>query len=115
MPGGKFPLSVAEKHKLFSATPVPKGDLKKWGDVYRERGLLHDALEFYRGADDEAAIRALSDSAVEEADLVLLVNVWASFKAPVPADALGRLQERAATLGKETVAQRASLLLVPSR
>ena len=115
MPGGKFPLSVAEKHKLFSATSVPKADLKKWGDVYREKGLLHDALELYRGAGDEAGVQALSEAAVEEADLVLFLNVWAALKAPVPADALSRLQERAAALGKEAVAQRASLLLVPSR
>lgn len=115
MPGGKFPLSVADKHKLFSAAPASRADLKRWGDVYREKGLLHDSLEFYQRAGDEEGIRSLAEPAVAEADLVLLQNVWAALKLPVPADALDRFQERAAALGKDAVAHRASLLLVPSR
>lgn len=115
MPGGKFPLSVADKHRLFSATSPPKADLKKWGDVYREKGFLHDALEFYQRAGDESSVRSLSDAAVEEADLVLLLNVWAALRTHAPPEVVGRLRERASVLGKDAVALRASLLLVPSR
>jgi hypothetical protein len=106
---------VAEKHKLFSAAPASRADLKRWGDVYREKGLLHDSLEFFFRAGDEEGIRSLAEPAVRDADLVLLQNVWAALKLPVPPDAVNRLQERAAALGKEAVVGRAALLRVPSR
>jgi len=115
MGGGKFPLSVAEKHKLFSTNPRPKGDLVRWGDRYRDKGLLHDALEFYVNAGEESAIRALAESAVEQADLVLLLNAWAALSAPPPPEAIKRLHDRALALGKEAEANRAALLLVSAR
>jgi len=111
---GKFPLSVAEKHGLFSQLPVPRAELVRWGDRYREKGLFHDALEFYIRAMESEAIRALGEQAVEQADLVLLLNAYVALGSPAPQDAVKRLHDRALALGKEAVASRAALLLVPS-
>lgn len=115
MSAGKFPLSVAEKHKLFSTASPPKADLVHWGNLYRDKGLVHDALEFYIRAGEEGAIRTLAESAVEQADLVLLLNTWAALSAPVPPEAVKRLHDKALALGKEAVANRAALHLVPAR
>lgn len=115
MGGGRFPLSVAEKHKLFSVTPPQKADLVSWGNRYREKGLLHDALEFYIRAGEDDAIRALAESAAEQADIVLLLNAWTAMGSPPPPEAMKRLHDRALALGKESVASRAALHLVSAR
>lgn len=113
--GEKFPLTVAAKQKIVYLDPTPKPQLVEWGNRYRDAGLFHDALEFYTKAGDESGLRALLETAVDEADLVLLLNTCNALGSPSPPERIRALKERADAIGKAAVAERAGLLLVSSK
>jgi len=106
------PLSIAQRHKLLFTAPAPAAELRRWGDLHRDKGLLHDALEFYAGAKAADAIGTLAERAVAEADLVLYLNACRALGRDPDRAVLGRLKETAARLGKESVAQKVDLLIV---
>jgi hypothetical protein len=111
----KFPLTVEEKQKVQFIRPAPSKDLKAWGDRYRGAGLLHDALEFYQAAKDRDSLLGLVDSAIQAADLVLLLNIYRALGSEPDAARLQDLRQKALALGKEAAAAKASSLLIPAR
>lgn len=106
------PFSIAQRHRILFTAPAPPTELRRWGDLHREKGLLHDALEFYAGAKASDAVEALAHQAVSEADLVLYLNACRALGRDPEAGALGRLREAALRLGKTATAQKADLLRV---
>lgn len=112
MASPKIPLSVAAKHKLLFVSPAPPAELVTWGRQYEAAGQLHDALEFYQGAGDTASVRSLLAKAVESSDLVLLLGAYRALGEDPDLAQVQALQAEAKRAGKESVAARASLLLV---
>ncbi|MGC8762294.1 MAG: hypothetical protein ACP5VN_01470 [Acidobacteriota bacterium] len=112
--GQKFPLSVAEKQKILYLGGASPELRRSWGERYEQAGLLHDALEFFAAAQDRGALERIAGKAVEEADLLLLQNVFRALGEPLPPDLLLRLEGRGRELGKAADAQRAALLRVPA-
>jgi len=106
------PLSIAQRHKLLFTTPAPAVELRRLGDLHREKGLLHDALEFYAGAKAPDAIEALANQANDEGDLVLYLNTCRALGRDPDRDALRRMRDVAIRLGKESIAQKVDLLIV---
>lgn len=113
MASHKFPLSVADKHQILFVKPLPPAELSSWGKTYGAAGQPHDALEFYQAAKDEPALKALTDKAIEDADLVLFLNACRALGVEPPVAQLEALKARAASLGMEGVVKRASTLLAP--
>ena len=109
----KFPLE--EKQKVQFVRPAAPRDLKAWGDRYREKGLLHDALEFYLAAKDRDSLQGLVNSAIQAADLVLFLNIYRALGSEPDTARLQDLRQQALALGKEAAAGRASSLLIPTR
>lgn len=105
------PVSIAQRHKLLYTTKAGAGELRRLGDLYRERGLLHDALEFYRAAAADDALQSLADTAVAEADLVLFLNSCRALAREPEREKLAALANGAKRLGKESTAQKVELLL----
>lgn len=112
MASESVPVTIAQRHKLLFNAPPPPAELVRLGDRYREKGLLHDALEFYAVAKERVAIEALCAQAVESADLVLYLNARRALGAEPSPEELRRLQAGALGLGKESVAKKVDLLLV---
>lgn len=112
MASAKFPLTVAEKHKILFTNPEPPAELSAWGSTYEKAGNLHDALEFYQAAQDTPALERLLDVAVETADLLLLLNTCKALGIPPSKSHLQALQDRAHSAGKAETARRVSLFLV---
>jgi len=111
----RFPLTVREKQRIMFINPLPAPQLTSWGDRYREAGLLHDALEFYQAARNTPALEALMEQALSQADLVLLLNLYRALEREPERAKLAALQDRASASGKESVAARASSLIVSAR
>lgn len=112
MASAKFPLTVAEKHKILFTNPEPPAELSAWGSTYEKAGNLHDALEFYQAAQDRPALERLLNGAVETADLLLLLNTCKALGIPPSKSHLQALQDRAHSAGKAETARRVSLFLV---
>ena len=106
-----IPVSIAQRHKLLFTGKAPAAELRRLGDLHRERGLLHDALEFYRSVGNDDAIQALAAAAEAEADLVLFLNAARALGKEPDRAALKRLAEAARRLGKESTALKADALL----
>ncbi len=111
MASQKFPLSVADKQQCLYVKPLPPGDLGALGRKYEEAGQYHDALDFYQAAGDRASIARLADRAVEEADLVLLLNTARALGEEPSRNKIENLQRRAQERGMESVAKRAATFL----
>lgn len=114
MAGTGFPLSIEAKQKALFQAPLGAPELAAIGDRYAAANLWHDALDFYEGAKDSARLEKTAEEAEQSADLVLYLNARkARGEAPDPA-ALLRLKARAQELGRESIARRVDLLMVPS-
>ena len=113
MVGSRLPLSVAEKHRILYTHPAPAAELVQLGRRHQEAGFLHDALEFYQRAQAAEELRGLLSQAIDSADLVLLLNVYRALATDPDPRSLHALHDRAQELGKEGVARRAALLIVP--
>ncbi len=111
MASPKFPLSVAGKHQILFAKPLPPAELTAWGHRYQEAGLLHDALEFYQTASNGPALEALTASAVDGADLVLLLNACRALGSEPSAAQLESLRQRAVERGADSVVRRVAAFL----
>lgn len=105
------PVSIAQRHKLLFTTKTSAVELRRLGDLYREKGLLHDALEFYRAAAADDALQGLADSAVAEGDLVLYTNACRALAFEPERAQLEALANSAKLLGKECTAQKVELFL----
>ena len=112
MASSTVPVTIAQRHKLLYNSPPPPAELVRWGDRYRDKGLLHDALEFYAAAKEERAILALCAQALETADLVLYLNARRARSLDPDHEELRRLRACAVGQGKESVARRVDLLLL---
>lgn len=112
MASENVPLSIAQRHKFLYTSPAPASEMRRWGDLHREKGLLHDALEFYAGAKASDAVAVLSNQAVSEADLVLYLNTCRALGRDPEREALGRMRQAALRLGKEATVEKIDLLLV---
>jgi|YelNatPaOPRAMG01_1025707.scaffolds.fasta_scaffold02102_23 hypothetical protein len=112
MASAKFPLTVAEKHKILFTNSEPPAELSAWGSTYEKAGNLHDALEFYQAAGDKPAMERLLTVAVESADLLLFLNTCKALGIPPGKGHLQALQDRARSAGKAETARKVSLFLV---
>jgi hypothetical protein len=111
MASQKFPLSVADKQQCLYVKPLPPADLGALGRKYEEAGHPHDALDFYQAAQDRASLGRLADRAVDEADLVLLLNACRALGEEVSRNKIENLQRKAQERGMESVVKRAAILL----
>ena len=100
MASSTVPVTIAQRHKLLYNSPPPPAELVRWGDRYRDKGLLHDA------------ILALCAQALETADLVLYLNARRARSLDPDHEELRRLRACAVGQGKESVARRVDLLLL---
>ncbi|MEJ2366957.1 MAG: hypothetical protein P8Z49_01050 [Acidobacteriota bacterium] len=107
------PVSVSDRHRLLFNNSPSSSELSRWGNAHHDAGLLHDALEFYKAAKDEASLARLEGEAVEAADLVLYVNTCRALGGEPRTEDLKKLKENALALGKKTVAARVDVLLIP--
>lgn len=96
----KWPDFLERKGILF-ATRTRAEDAIRWGDRYREKGRLHDAVSFYRQARHDEGLREILRLAVDSGDLLLFREAaegmalrWAEH------EELGPLAERAMELGR---------------
>ncbi len=112
MAAESVPVSIAARHKLLYTHPASPQELCRWGDLHREKGLLHDALEFYAVAKAADALSTLAAQAVQEADLVLFLNACRALGREPDRAALTDLRSAAQRLGKEGTAKKVDLLLV---
>jgi len=106
-----FPLTVAQKQLIMFVKPLPPQELSAWGRKYQDARQFHDALEFYRAAEDRPAMEALAATAVDSADLVLLQNACRALGSEPPPPQVEALRQRALEAGMESVARRATTLL----
>jgi len=104
------PVSIAMRHKLLYNRPAPPEELSRIGDLYKEKGLLHDALEFYRVAKDKSKLDLLVAEAAREADLVLYLNACKGLGREPAREELEAVKASALRLGKESVARTVELL-----
>ncbi|MEW5763757.1 MAG: hypothetical protein ACOYXN_13235 [Acidobacteriota bacterium] len=109
----KIPLTVAEKQKILFLSSTPAPALSDWGRRHEEAGFLHDALLYFEAARDRASLERLAQTAVESADLLLLLNAHKALGGVPPAKSLEALRTKAEALGKRLEAERAAQLLVP--
>ena len=109
----KIPLTVADKQKILFLSSTPPPQLSDWGRRHEEAGLLHDAVLYYEAARDRASLERIAQTAVESADLLLLLNAHKALGGAPPAKSLEALKAKAEALGKSVEAGRAALLLVP--
>src|SRR5512143_345702 len=111
MASQKFPLSVADKQQCLFVKPLPPADLSALGRTYEEAGQYHDALDFYQAAQDRSSVTRMIDRAVDDADLVLLLNACRALGEEAPRTKIESLQHRAQERGMESVAKRATTIL----
>jgi hypothetical protein len=107
-----YPLTIAEKHKVLYREPLPEAELVALGDLYTEKELWHDALEFYEKAGDKDRLRQVRDTALSTADLVLFLNACRCLGAAPDEAGLKRLKAKGLELGKEATAERVDGLLM---
>lgn len=73
--------SPLEKRELLWGKPKKAVDFEGTGDLYFDRGLLTDALEFYQRIPEEETrlerVMRIADHAVEEGDFFLLARLRA--------------------------------------
>jgi tetratricopeptide (TPR) repeat protein len=111
MASQKIPLSVAAKQQALFVKPLPPAELVALGRKYEEAGQYHDALDFYQAAKDRDSLNRLADAAVEEADLVLLLNACRALGEETSRSKIESLQRRAQERGLESVVKRAATFL----
>ena len=112
MPERTVPLSVQERHKLLFIEKTPKEELMEWGKAHMDKGLLHDALEYYEKAGSAENLNEIRRRAIEEADLVLYQSACRSLKLDPVKEELLALREAARNSGKQSVEDQVSLLVV---
>lgn len=108
----EVPLSVSLRHKILFLEKTPKEELIEIGKKYFSKGMLFDALEYFEKAQDEKLLLEIKQKSLEEADIVLYQNVCRALKLEMKEDELIRLKECAEKMGKESVAQSASLYMI---
>lgn len=108
----RFPFTVSEKQKVLYLDPPPPEELTAFGDRYVEAGLLHDALEFYQVAGNVESLRGLVAKAIENADLLLFLNIFKALAEPPPVEEARKIRERALSLGKNVEAERLETLIL---
>ena len=106
------PVSIAMRHKLLYNHPAPPQELSRIGDLHKEKGLLHDALEFYGVAKAKDGLETIVSEAVREADVVLYLNACKGLGRESQREQLEELKTSAIRLGKGSIARRVDLLLV---
>ena len=108
-----FPFGIALKQKVLYTQPLPPNHLAELGDKYAQKGMWHDALEFYEGAKDQGRIRQAAEEGVRSADIVLFLNAKRALGEAAGAEQLSLLKQNALSAGKEATAKRVDTLMVP--
>jgi hypothetical protein len=79
MPRGSL-LGCLEKREILNQPAVSVESLSRWGQVFSELDLFHDAMDFYEKAGDEEPIRNLMTLAREEGNLFLFKRACKALK-----------------------------------
>ena len=102
---------IFEKQDELYLNPQPGTALISRAKEFEQKGLLVDALEYYRVADDRDAIKCLKEKAVSEGDLFLYLSACRALEENPSGTELENLAGAAQSKGKEAYAAEAVKLL----
>lgn len=103
----KKSLTCLEKRNLLNQPTVPPETLLQWGRHYEERGLIHDAVDFYAKANTEEELTRLLEVALEDGDLFLFRRLCRVLEHEPTAEQWLFLATRAEKAGKYSFAAEA--------
>jgi hypothetical protein len=103
----KKSLSCLEKRDLLNQPVVSLDELLFWGSHFEERGLIHDAMDFYEKAHDAEALDGLLRIALQDGDAFVFQRLCTIRGREPTADEWIALARKAEELGKDSFANKA--------
>ncbi len=96
-----------KKRDLLNNPDMPSDEAKKWAESLFEAGMLHDAVDFYKKANDTEGLKRILEIAEDEGDFFLVDFVLKALEDEFDTDRWVKLGKRAEELKKYYFASQA--------
>lgn len=93
-------LTYLEKRKILNSNEIDQNMLVAYGNLYLEKGVLNDALDFFEKAHFEEGIRKIRLLGLGEGDVFIFKKASKMLKIENSEDDWNRVGEKAMELGK---------------